>query len=393
MFFYCFKIFTYDLFIYCFFYVCSLISKRVVFLQDNPRYVSTNGKSVRSPSPRRRPLPIPNTSPQKTSPVTDEPPALPSRTRSVGVKPTSPSTPIGGSPARHPISPKPPAPPPHSCSPEPTPDRNSPTKPNPFTNRPLPPIHSLNKTSPTSNILTTSAKSLDSDSVTLKNNINDSICPLQTSSPKLSPKSKIPNGKLTNGTDLDDSLDSGSFDQDSLDESEDIEAMAPASREAFKQVTTVVLSSIKSLSTMAAICTEAQKTGNSQRNEAKFQAAKDTLTSESRQFVTASKLFVKSATESEETLLQCLSNCLSLLQSMVEVTQQVVQHTSTPLQTQNVVVKVRDVSSTYHTTVRAALAAAGRGLDHPSMSSLMTHATNLAGVLTALMRTLRVFSP
>ena len=362
--------------------------------------MSPAGKGIRSPSPRRKPL---DNSPTKSSPNSkdsDSPPALPSRTRS------SPQKSVPPSPSRKGLSSsnKPPAPAPpslvssqsSSSDASMASDRsNSPTKTNPFINRPLPPIHSPAVNQKLSNGSTHGGLNSKgkSNSTYIKNALNEGIGPLQTSSPKLSPKSKVPNGKLSSGTDLDDSLDSGSFDQDSLDESEEVEAMAPASREAFKQVSFVVSSSVKTLTKMAAICAEAQKTGNLQINEAKFQAAKDALTSESRQFVTASKLFVKSATESEETLLQCLANCVSLLQKMVEMTQQVVQHTATPLQTQNVVMKVKDVSSSYHTTVRAALAAAGRGLDHPSMSSLMTHATNLAGVLTSLMRTLRVFSP
>ncbi|KAF2359462.1 FERM N-terminal [Trinorchestia longiramus] len=383
--------------------------------QDNPRQQSLSSKGVRSPSPRRRLLHISSGSPTKSEndtqpPLKDDqtPPALPSRSaRPAPPRPGQLTCASNGSPSRPLPTPqvpsyKPPAPPPLTSPVSPTAmssslssgDRNSPTKLSPFINRPLPPIVSPNRCANGSSNRVSSGTVSKPETLALKNGMNETNGPLQTSSPKLSPKSKITNGKLvSNSNDLDDSLDSGSFDQDSLDESEDIEAMAPASREAFKQVTSVVFSSIKSLTKLAAICAEAQKTGNIQKNEAKFQAAKDTLTSESRQFVTASKLFVKSATESEETLLQCLSNCLTLLQKMVEVTQQVVQHTATPLQTQNVVVKVRDVSSTYHTTVRAALAASGRGLDHPSMNSLMTHATNLAGVLTALMRTLRVFSP
>ena len=46
-----------------------------------------------------------------------------------------------------------------------------------------------------------------SDVVNMKNSINDSNGPLQTSSPKLSPKTKLSNGKIVNGADLDDSLD------------------------------------------------------------------------------------------------------------------------------------------------------------------------------------------
>ncbi|CAL4059833.1 unnamed protein product, partial [Meganyctiphanes norvegica] len=234
----------------------------------------------------------------------------------------------------------------------------------------------------------------DASDVALKNSINQDMGPLQTSSPKISPKYRMPNGKPLNGMDLDDSLDSGSFDQDSLEEADDIESMPPASREAYKNVIKLVSTSLKTLTELNAECNKANENGViASPDEQKFQEARDALTSESRQFVTASKLFVKSATESEETLLNCLSNCMDLLQRMIEVTGQVVHYTTTPQQTSNVVVKVHDVSTIYQSTVRAALTAAGRGMDDPSMKILMTQATNLAGVLTALMRTLRVFSP
>lgn len=267
--------------------------------------------------------------------------------------------------------------------------RRTPASP-PSTNGVKSPVRAAEKTSSASRL----PRPDTSSSVALKNSLNQEVAPLQTSSPKLSPRNKMVNGKTPNGTELDDSLDSGSFDQDSLEEAEDIEVMPPASRDAFRRFSVVVGQSLKSLTDMAAACAEAQRNGGSStQDEAKFQEAREALTSESRQFVTASKLFVKSATESEDTLLQCLASCVTLLQRMVEVTQGVVKHTTTPLQTQNVVVKVRDVATTYQSTVRAALSAAGRGMDHPSMNTLMTQATNLAGVLTALMRTLRVFSP
>ncbi|KAG7153741.1 putative Exocyst complex component 5-like 3 [Homarus americanus] len=126
--------------------------------------------------------------------------------------------------------------------------------------------------------------------------------------------------------------------------------MPPASRGAFRRFTGAVG---QSPTEMVATCAEAQCfSGTATQDEAKFQEAREALTSESRRFVTASKLFVKSATESEDTLLQCLSTCMKLMLRMVDVAQQVV-----PLQTHNVVVKVRDVASTYQSTVRAALCA------------------------------------
>ena len=49
------------------------------------------------------------------------------------------------------------------------------------------------------------------------------------------------------------------------------------------------------------------------RNEAAFLRAKELLTTEARQFVTASKLFVKSATESEGQLMECLNHCVHMV--------------------------------------------------------------------------------
>ncbi|XP_068223986.1 serine-rich adhesin for platelets-like isoform X3 [Palaemon carinicauda] len=401
--------------------------------QDNVK-IAMHNKGLRSPSPVHKTLRSP--SPDNT----ERPPSVPSRLRKPQLSPSgsptnnlpgthrprnsgklsAPSPPSGKSPTSSPTSPKansgivsprggvggiirspqkspkatrkspssddkPQLPAKNSQSPA----RRAPSSP-PATNGVRSPVQSSGKTSSLSSRLPRP----DNTSVAFKNSINQEVAPLQTSSPKLSPKAKMVNGKTPNGTDLDDSLDSGSFDQDSLEEAEDVEVMPPASRDAFRRLAIVVSTSLKSLTEMAAACTEAQRSGGvANQDEVKFQEARDALTSESRQFVTASKLFVKSATESEEVLLQCLSNCISLMQKMVDVTQQVVRHTTTPLQTQNVVVKVRDVLTTYQSTVRAALSAAGRGMDHPSMNTLMTQATNLAGVLTSLMRTLRVFSP
>ncbi|XP_069988816.1 serine-rich adhesin for platelets isoform X11 [Penaeus vannamei] len=390
--------------------------------QDNVK-VALHNKGIRSPSPvrktlrspspdnnerppsvpsrLRKPQLSPSSSPTNSIPGTHRPstsgklaaPSPPTLSKAPAVSPTSPrggsSSPLKSSPKTSRKSPaveeqKPLLPAKTSQSPA----RRAPASP-PATNGVRSPARSTGKTSTTSRL-----PRPDTTSVALKNSMNQEMAPLQTSSPKMSPKAKMVNGKTPNTTDLDDSLDSGSFDQDSLEEAEDVEMMPPASRDAFRRLSLLVSSSLKSLTEMAAACTEAQRSGGTAtQDETKFQEARDALTSESRQFVTASKLFVKSATESEDTLLQCLSNCMTLLQRMVDVTRQVVHHTTTPLQTQNVVVKVRDVATTYQSTVRAALSAAGRGMDHPSMNTLMTQATNLAGVLTALMRTLRVFSP
>ena len=66
------------------------------------------------------------------------------------------------------------------------------------------------------------------------------------------------------------------------------------------------------------------------RSPAAYSSAKDRLTTESRHFVTASKLFVKSATENgnglnggEERakLLECLSHCVQMVDRIGQVLQ------------------------------------------------------------------------
>lgn len=125
----------------------------------------------------------------------------------------------------------------------------------------------------------------------------------------------------------------------------------------------------------------------------KLISARDSLVTEARRFVTASKLFVKGATESEQKLIVHLGLCVTLLERMLQVTEVLASNTLSPLQTQNLALKVRDVASTYMQTTRAAAVAAGKPMNDPSMHLLMQQATTLAAVLTALMRTLRAFNP
>jgi len=128
------------------------------------------------------------------------------------------------------------------------------------------------------------------------------------------------------------------------------------------------------------------------RNKQQYQRAKEQLTNESRQFVTASKLFVKSATESEGQLMECLNHCVQMIDRIGNVTRDVAMLTPTPLQTQTLLAKVRDVADTYLQTVQAAGKAIGKDMNDPSMGVLMKKATSLASVLTTLMRSLRVFT-
>ncbi|XP_049847284.1 uncharacterized protein LOC126299428 isoform X1 [Schistocerca gregaria] len=137
-------------------------------------------------------------------------------------------------------------------------------------------------------------------------------------------------------------------------------------------------------------CSKAQAAGGGAcMDEARFQAAKELLTNEARQLVTASKLFVKSATDaSGKDLTENLANCLYHLRRLTDLASDVTVHTTSPLQTRNLIVKIRDVTEMFNETVSSAL-----GMTEVPETLLLHRAESLASVLATLLRSLRVFSP
>lgn len=202
---------------------------------------------------------------------------------------------------------------------------------------------------------------------------------------------RIPNGHhpdLYTNTEFgrDDSLEGTSVD----DPESDNDALKAAGRLiVFKKAEEVVATVVQNIRESRTLCTAGDM---SQRNEAKFVRSKELLTTESRQFVTASKLFVKSATESEGQLMECLNHCVHMIDRIGNITRDVALSSITPGQTAGLISKVQDVAETYLQTLQAASSAIGRDMNDPSMNVLMKRATSLAGVLTTLMRSLRVFN-
>nr|CAD7431998.1 unnamed protein product [Timema monikensis] len=140
---------------------------------------------------------------------------------------------------------------------------------------------------------------------------------------------------------------------------------------------------------VVAQCSQAQAAGGGSRmDEGSFQVAKASLTEEARQLVTASKLLVKSATSPAGLdLPENLANCLHRLRRLTDLAADLTSYTTSPLQTRNLVVKVRDVASVFRETLVSALNAGTQE------SLLLARAENLASVLATLLRSLRVFSP
>ena len=173
------------------------------------------------------------------------------------------------------------------------------------------------------------------------------------------------------------SLDSGSFEQDSLDGSTefDLSNLMGQSEQAVNRV----------ISRLAAPLPAKPGSGRPGEEEELLEAARERLINESRQFVTASKMFVKSVTDSPQAMAVCLSQCVVLVERMGLA----VEDVSVLEQNRDLPPKVRDVARAFLHTLRAAAEASGQGVSDPSMGRLMGKATALAGVLTILMRSLR----
>jgi len=116
-----------------------------------------------------------------------------------------------------------------------------------------------------------------------------------------------------------------------------------------------------------------------------LQEAKDILCQEARQLVTSSKILIRCYMNPKSPEFQTnLSQCVTQLRRMTVLSGNMTRHTSSPLQTRNLVLKVADVLRTFH----------GLLVDTDVCTETLTrHAEGLANVLAKLLRSLRVFSP
>ena len=179
------------------------------------------------------------------------------------------------------------------------------------------------------------------------------------------------------GTEDNGSLDSGSFEQDSLDGSTDLDMTV-----LWTQYEANVNQIISRLSYGPPVRADRVLAHEDREHP---EVPRERLIHESRQFVTASKMFVKSVTDSPQTMATCLAQCVMLIERMTHAVEDVAHRE----QSRDLPAKVRDVARAFLHTLRAAVDASGQGVNDPSMGRLMGKATALAGVLTILMRSLR----
>ena len=161
----------------------------------------------------------------------------------------------------------------------------------------------------------------------------------------------------------------------------------------FKKAEEVIMKVVQSIDEDVALTTSVAEVD---RSSAKCESAREELINESRHFVTASKLFVKSATESEDRMMECLGHCAQAIDRIGRVARLLAANA--PLAeapaTRALLAKVKDVALAYAATVKAAgeIKRTKTNDSDPAMATLMKRATALASVLTTLMRSLRVFN-
>lgn len=139
---------------------------------------------------------------------------------------------------------------------------------------------------------------------------------------------------------------------------------------------------------IAAQCSAAQAAGGGALiDEEKFQRTRRDLESEVIGLTSASKALVMSMSSSTLALLpEHLTASLTALRRITELAQDMTRHTSSPLQTRNIVLKVHDVAANFRDL---ALVSIGP----QNAAPLALQAECLVNVLTTLLRSLTVFSP
>lgn len=142
------------------------------------------------------------------------------------------------------------------------------------------------------------------------------------------------------------------------------------------------------LDQIAAQCTAAQAAGGGASiDENKFQKARNELVDKANLLTLSSKsLVISMSSTNPSSLPENLSACLTSLRRITELAQDMSKHTSSPLQTRNIVLKVHDVASSFRELANVQTGPIGGG-------ALALQVECLTNMLVTLIRSLRVFSP
>lgn len=134
---------------------------------------------------------------------------------------------------------------------------------------------------------------------------------------------------------------------------------------------------------------ESLKASRIDRSPKQFEMCREELISQTRHFVNDAKLLVSSATHTKEKLAVNLDKGIHTLAKLFLHSQAVMLMMQSVHQAQHLGFEVIKVSNSFKSTLNAANAACGKPLTDPHMKYLMRQATNLASLLSTLLKTLK----
>ncbi|KAK7097654.1 hypothetical protein V1264_004600 [Littorina saxatilis] len=129
--------------------------------------------------------------------------------------------------------------------------------------------------------------------------------------------------------------------------------------------------------------------GHTTSSASQFHTVKQELQLQTKQFVQDAKLLVAGATGSREAVSQHMNRAMHTLARVFLHSQATMVRMHGVHQAQHVGFEVLKVSASFKSTVAAANAAMGKPTTDPHMKYLMRQATNLAGLLSTLLKTLK----
>ncbi|XP_052276810.1 uncharacterized protein LOC127876023 isoform X3 [Dreissena polymorpha] len=134
---------------------------------------------------------------------------------------------------------------------------------------------------------------------------------------------------------------------------------------------------------------ESLKSSRIDKKPVQFDMCKDELQSQVRQFVTDAKLLVSNATQTREKLAVNMDSSMHSLAKIFLHGQATMFMMEAIHQAQHLGSEVMRVANAYKSTLNAAHAAVGKPLADPHMKYLMRQATNLATLLSTLLKSLK----
>ena len=134
---------------------------------------------------------------------------------------------------------------------------------------------------------------------------------------------------------------------------------------------------------------ESLKSSRIDRKPVQFNMCKEELQTQVRQFVTDAKLLVSNATQTKAKLAVNMDASMHSLVRIFLHGQATMFMMEAIHQAQHLGSEVMRVANAYKSTLNAAHAAVGKPLSDPHMKYLMRQATNLASLLSTLLKSLK----